>query len=446
MSTITTLAANATAFVPKAAMSASRPTDTRADSGVGVSPATRLIDRDSSKFRSLKQFIVVGRPGVGTDGSCYHLGFAKLILTPATAIAEALRILKFKVYDFKAASDRHARDFPLWVEAARLRSEGKPYNKLDYDKVIGDHNGLVGAPTCFFDHDFVKLYPEVKVIMVTREPDVETIEALLGKLNAFTVKQVMHRVDAEFFGNISAFLELACGAALDTKAIRDTVRKNNLLELESFNSWEPLCDFLKVRVPKEAIPPMNDDVIATELARRPLLVLSQMVKLHGMKVVRGLQGLCAAAGVSLTANLLIEDARGATVLGFSVITLIAAWYWTNRTDLKALESPPSTEVVIAQDLGTTAVERSKNTIHGRHQNNRWTKGVQRRGQQSNRSQGGCPAAGSRPARPLLAGWANVEATIVKDDVLQRQERLKRAEEFEGKEAVFNETYSEEKDD
>lgn len=32
-------------------------------------PSPRLLDRDPSKFRSLKRVIVIGRPGSGTDGT-----------------------------------------------------------------------------------------------------------------------------------------------------------------------------------------------------------------------------------------------------------------------------------------------------------------------------------------------------------------------------------------
>lgn len=35
-------------------------------------PPTRLLDKDLSKFRSLKRVIVVGRPGSGVDGEFCH--------------------------------------------------------------------------------------------------------------------------------------------------------------------------------------------------------------------------------------------------------------------------------------------------------------------------------------------------------------------------------------
>lgn len=35
-------------------------------------PPPRLLDVDTSKFRSLKQVIVIGRPGSGVDGESTH--------------------------------------------------------------------------------------------------------------------------------------------------------------------------------------------------------------------------------------------------------------------------------------------------------------------------------------------------------------------------------------
>lgn len=37
-----------------------------------ATPPPRLLDSDPNKFRSLKQVIVIGRPGSGTDGERSH--------------------------------------------------------------------------------------------------------------------------------------------------------------------------------------------------------------------------------------------------------------------------------------------------------------------------------------------------------------------------------------
>lgn len=368
------------------------------------------------------------------------------ILTSALALAEALRILKFKVYDFKAASDRHARDFPLWVEAARLRSEGKPYNQMDYDKVIGDHNALVGAPTCFFGHDFIKLYPNVKVIMVTGGPNPGPVQKFLQKLNMFAMDKVMTHIDADFFGNISTFLKLASKSKPDVEAIRATVREGNLLEVDSLDAWQPLCDFLKLAVPKQAVPPMNNDTTAVELSRRPLEVLHKMVEVHGMKVVRGLQCLCAAAGVSLASDLILEDARDSTVLGFGFITLISAWYWTDRPKPEAVEpevSPESTPLPASPTIKAVN-QNSARSNQNSHQSNRNSRGSRNNSQSKPKLQTNAVVT-PRPARPVLAGWGNVQDEIAKDDVVQFAGMKARAEamakELAGREVIFHETYN-----
>lgn len=99
----------------------------------------------------------------------------------STGVGDALKKLGFKVYDFQAASNHYERDFPLWLEAARQRQEGRPYSKSDFDKVIGDYDAIVGAPACFFDVEFVKLYPGVKVGELP--PNVQEIIALGGLEN-----------------------------------------------------------------------------------------------------------------------------------------------------------------------------------------------------------------------------------------------------------------------
>ncbi|KAI8943503.1 hypothetical protein NX059_001505 [Plenodomus lindquistii] len=399
--------------------------------------APRLLDLDPAKYRSTKEVIVVGRPGTGTD-----------------AVAEALRILNFKVYDFKTAVDRHDRDFPLWVEAAQLRKQGKPYDSLDYDKIIGNHNALVGAPTCFFDAEFIKLYPHVKIIMMTKQPDQESLKPLLQNLNKFAVKQVLRRIDPVFFGNISSFLEMAGGTELDHQAIRDTVRPGNLLEIEELgNDWTTICEFLKVKVPTEPLPALHDDTTAIELAERPLKFLNQMVKLHGMKVVRGLQTLCAAAGVSLSANLIVGNARGSAVIGFGVVALISAWYWMGRATPNTHEPEPiikpsnGREPVCSNNSNAIIASKAAYEEPGRGEknNSRRNQGRPGRGRQPDR--GRQPArsqaadTGPRRERPLLAGWGNTEAMIHADDIVQYHGRMEQARAFEGKDVVYNETRS-----
>ncbi|KAH7392959.1 hypothetical protein BKA66DRAFT_567684 [Pyrenochaeta sp. MPI-SDFR-AT-0127] len=384
--------------------------------GVGT---TRLLDRDLSKFRSIKQVIVIGRHCASTD-----------------AIAKALKILNFKVYDFKAASDRHERDFPLWAEAARLRMEGKPYTQSDYDKVIGDHNALVGAPTAFFDEDFVTLYPNVKIIMIMSQPDVGTIETIFRTLNRFAINQVLARIDAEFFGPVSAFLELECKAKLDCQAVRQIVRANNLLEIETLDDWKPLCDFLKVREPKEKIPSMYNNTSAVKLTLRPLQMLHKWANAHSERTIRGLSGLCTVAGVSFTANLIVQDARYASIFGFGLCILIAVWYFMTRKDPKVLELQSSNDNIPTQKPMSPLAQKPQPHRNNRHNNRKHFRDLQRNYNQVQARQD------KRPHPPTLPGWGNVQADIHKDDIAKYQESVAIAKESEGQPLVFNHIHKE----
>ena len=186
-----------------------------------------------------------------------------------TGVGDALKKLGYKVYDSKAATDRYERDFPLWLEAARLRLTERSYNKSDYDKLIGDYNALVGAPTVFFDREFIKLYPNVKVILVTRELD----ETLIRKLFEKVESRSWQFIDPVFYGNIAGFL-LFNGKAddrcfVDERFTREAVREKNLLEIHNLIAWVSLCQFLGVPIPAEPAPELHDNTIKAVFAARP---------------------------------------------------------------------------------------------------------------------------------------------------------------------------------
>ncbi|KAF1926779.1 uncharacterized protein M421DRAFT_396240 [Didymella exigua CBS 183.55] len=240
------------------------PPDTVATEREAASPSPRLLDRDLNKFRSLKRVIFIGRPGSGTDG-----------------IGDALKKLGFKVYDFQVASSRYERDFPLWLEAARLRQEGRSYNKSDFDKVIGDYDAIVGAPACFFDQDLVKLYPGVKVILVTRDSVIKT--------NLKTTKaKLWRRFDPVYHGNISRFLKLNAPSnnhdcVNNDRAVRETVRGRNLLEVGNLLAWKPIT--------------------RAELMARPWQAVLEVAKKTGRQLTVGLTYLITMTSVTLIAAL-----------------------------------------------------------------------------------------------------------------------------------------------
>lgn len=374
-------------------------------------------------------------------------------LTDVTVIAEALKILDFKVYDFKAASDRHERDFPLWVEAARLRREGMPYNQSDYDKIIGDHNALVGAPTTFFDHEFVKLYPNVKIVVVALEPDAAVLDTLLRKLQMFVMKHFLARIESGFFGNISAFIELASKGRLEHQGIRQVVRASNLLEIEKFNDWKPLCDFLRVHEPKEPIPSIHNTTTATELRRRSLQAFHKLVNVHNGMIIWGLSGIGIVAGVFIAINLIVKDAREAVMLVFGVCNLLAFWHSAMHRRLREIEPQPSNDTIPVQKPApvTQQPQPSNNALptqklapgtqqpqarHSKRYNGKYGRGC-RNNQSQARSQ-----EEKRSIPPILPGWGNVQADIREDDVAKNRKLMAIAKEHKSERLVLNHTHKE----
>ncbi|KAF2633439.1 hypothetical protein BU25DRAFT_5526 [Macroventuria anomochaeta] len=397
-----------------------------------VTPPPRLLDSDPSKFRSLKQVIVVGQPGSGTDG-----------------VGDALKKLGFKVYDFQAASNRYERDFPLWLEAARLHQEGRPYNQSDYDKVIGDHNALVGAPTSFFDHEFIKLYPNVKVILVTRESNLDIVEKLLGKVTS----RFWQRIDPVYHGNINRFLMLNAKSdnhycMKNDRVIRETVREKNLFEIHDLIAWVPLCKFLGVPVPDEPAPELHDNTIQVELAARPQRVFPEKAKKTGRRMVVGLMYTFTMVSTTLVSALaVLLGSLGLFKLSSLSLQLfnflVACSQVRDITRLLAGGIASLTLVcgfvagccLARMRIANADTVASPRRDYQRRNKNGRRKGKQCRGRQSEDDEN------TRPERPTHPKWSGVQENIRKDDAEVRKEGKATFEEWKnGKHVAFHVTH------
>ncbi|KAJ8113833.1 hypothetical protein OPT61_g4125 [Boeremia exigua] len=379
---------------------------------VAPQPPPRLLDSDPSKFRSLKRVIVVGLPGSGIDG-----------------VSDALKKLGFKVYDFQAASDRYERDFPLWLEAARLRQEGRPYNKADFDKVIGDYDAIVGVPAGFFGKDFINLYSNVKVILLTTHSNLHAVPELCEKI----MSPFWQRIDPAYFGAIRRFFKVITKSDVNrpiniNKTIREVVRKKNLLEIRTLIAWVPLCEFLGVPVPEGPAPELHDDTIKEVLAARPqrmfaeaveqvrcymveslrnFLTMASVMSVAALAVLLGAIGLSRFLSYSsqlpsfllsrsqvrdVTRLLAVVAASCALVCGF-----VSGYYFALRRRPSALPTEPP-----RLDYQRTNSRPTKRMRHGR-------------GRQSDKNEN------ARPERPTLEEWKGVQENIRKDDAEMKKE-------------------------
>ncbi|KAF3033506.1 hypothetical protein E8E12_004522 [Didymella heteroderae] len=392
-------------------------------------PAARLIDSDPSKFRSLKRVIVIGRPGSGTDG-----------------VGDALTKLGFKVYDFQAASTRYERDFPLWVEAAWLRQEGRPYNKSDYDKLIGDHGAIVGMPACFFDKEIVKLYPGVKVILVTGSCVVNTV------LETPTA-DFWARFDPIYHGNIDRFVGLITGSSNspcvnNDRAIREAVREKNLLEIRNSIAWIPLCEFLHLKVPDIPAPELHDNRTRAELAARPWRAVSEKANRVGWRIVMTLAYALTMASVALVSAL--AAVLGGVALyqlssaGLHLFHFLAARSQVRDTTRLAAAGLALLTFVCGIGAGySIALMRIPEPIivdppphdHRRKGNNGHRRAGKGRGRQIENEEN------RRPERLILDEWSGVQENIRKDDANMIKEGRVTFEEWQnGKHVTFYVTH------
>lgn len=366
-----------------------------------------------------------------------------------TGVGDALKKLGFKVYDFQAASNHYERDFPLWLEAARLRQEGRPYSKSDFDKVIGDYDAIVGAPACFFDVEFVKLYPGVKVILVTRDSDSEYVQELLKKVKS----RFWQWIDTAYFGTLERFLVL--NSVLDKRActnnnevIRESVREKNLLEIRNLIAWVPLCEFLGVKVPNASAPELHDSTTRAELSTRLRRWMLEMVQTTSHSIINGFTYCIIMASVILTSVLAVFlGALGLFKLitaGLQLTSFLTAC--SQRRDVTRLHAAGLTCCALIcgflAGYGLALMRTSKATMIDspvqttpRWNRDGYKRGRQGRGRQTERDEH------ARPERPTLNEWSGVQENIRKDDVEMAREGKATLEEWKnGKHITFHVTH------
>ena len=63
--------------------------------------------------------------------------------------------------------------FPVWEEAlkAAYLDEGRRFDRVDFDKLLGDFSAVADVPCAVLIEDLVRAYPDAKVILTNRDAD-----------------------------------------------------------------------------------------------------------------------------------------------------------------------------------------------------------------------------------------------------------------------------------
>lgn len=203
---------------------------------------------------------------------------AGLPRTATTTLMVALEQLGFgPCYHMRDVLADLETGIPLWNAVA----DGKP----DWDTIFGDAESTLDWPSARYWAELIEYYPEAKVVLSVRDPKGwvrsmrETVWAMyhgdsvihhLCEARAALDEpwdgflKLMRRItwDPETNGALAGDTYSDAGLEALMAAWHDQVvagvPAERLLVWDPRDGWEPLCRFLEVAVPAEALPRTND--------------------------------------------------------------------------------------------------------------------------------------------------------------------------------------------
>ncbi|KAJ7144533.1 P-loop containing nucleoside triphosphate hydrolase protein [Mycena epipterygia] len=227
------------------------------------------------------------------------LGFSR---TGTSSLQVALEMLGY----VETHHGRHVFSNPfemdMWIEAinARFFGKGKPYEREDWDRMLGHCQAVTDIPHILFSKDLIEAYPDAKVILTMRDPDswwksitetgIPVHRSWLLRLNAWMdpdseggkVRELQQLFAAAFFGKVDPGSDEAETAKAGYRAHYDKVRglvpRERLLEFDVKEGWEPLCKFLGKDVPDTPFPRVNDALqFQQEIAQQKAAILKKIL-------------------------------------------------------------------------------------------------------------------------------------------------------------------------
>lgn len=190
---------------------------------------------------------------------------------------EAMKQLGYvDTYHMMSASIENPPDSLMWRDAfAAKYDNGPPFTKENWDQLLGHCQAICDWPSVAFAKELIEAYPEAKVILTTRE---------VNSWHASTMRTVYWRVtDPEiqwlqyfswgagfYYPMLRKFFDTFFEGDFESRGkeiylrhyndVRRMVPKENLLEFNITEGWEPLCDFLGESIPAgRKFPHVNDN-------------------------------------------------------------------------------------------------------------------------------------------------------------------------------------------
>jgi len=191
--------------------------------------------------------------------------------------------------------------FALWLEAlrAKFHSQGAPWGREEFDRILGAYDGVEDVPTICFAEELIAAYPDAKIVLNTRDVDawLRSMDATVGRVLRWRGWETLSKWDPALAGPWWEHGKVVCPAAYGTLTdyspqgparkgfeehyarVRKAAPRERLLEYHVGEGWGPLCEFLGKSVPEGVeFPRVNDSEAFVRIhAFMWWLALSRMV-------------------------------------------------------------------------------------------------------------------------------------------------------------------------
>jgi hypothetical protein len=152
---------------------------------------------------------------------------------------------------------RNAESPGLWIDAADGIS--------NWDKIFRGYNACVDWPAATFYASLAHRYPEAKVILTERDPEVwfrSTQATIFPRATPPDTNLPFDRMFRKVIGQLFDYRMREHDHVIDVfkrhnAEVRRTIAAERLLVYEITQGWEPLCRFLGVPVPTTPMPVTN---------------------------------------------------------------------------------------------------------------------------------------------------------------------------------------------
>ncbi|KAJ7167412.1 P-loop containing nucleoside triphosphate hydrolase protein [Mycena crocata] len=201
-------------------------------------------------------------------------GFSR---TGTSSMQQALEILGYK----QTNHGHHVfgggpHDIDMWLAAinAKFSGIGKPYEKKDWDRLLGHCQAVTDTPHYLFVKELMEAYPDAKVILTTRDPDSwwKSISETAGVWYTSPLRRIDAWLNPEHAGRLYTLMRVSAQATFGTETwfqepdrckarfiahyeeVRKMTPKDKLLQFSVKDGWEPLCKFLGKDIPEVPFP------------------------------------------------------------------------------------------------------------------------------------------------------------------------------------------------